>query len=139
MAPHDKIAAYLNDYELMNDRILWISTYAKKPPDKPAAFFKLKTKLVMIDYWSRNMRNDHFRSIVQNKLRVIGLIYRFIVKHRIHPINIKRLAPLRHYQCGNTIANEVGQGTRLRHEAVNTENQGKTGHRYSTNRRECCS
>ena len=40
------------------------------------------------------------------------------------------------HDAGNTVADHVGDGTRLRHEAVDTENQSKTGHRHVAHGRE---
>ena len=46
------------------------------------------------------------------------------------------LQPVTDHDAGNTVADHVGDGTRLRHEAVDTENQSKTGHRHVAHGRE---
>src|SRR2546423_3173756 len=59
---------------------------------------------------------------IEHPLGLVGICLRFIVELLAHAIDVERALPLRHNDGRNTIADQVGERARLRHEAVDPQN-----------------
>ena len=78
------------------------------------------------------MRDLDIRRVVKHQFREVSLVLGFVVKDGIQAFGIQCLDPFGDDQCRHAITNKVGQGTRFRHETVDTENQRQASYRHRT-------
>src|SRR5262245_51553510 len=74
---------------------------------------------------------------VADPLRLLRLGAGLVVEHLAHAVRIQRTLPARNDDRGNAIADDIGQGARLRHEAIDAQDQRDAGDRDGSNRGKC--
>ncbi len=71
---------------------------------------KRPAKDLFIVYWSASVRTSHvFGLSVEQHFRLLGFFRGLVVQACVHALNIKIPRPFGNYQCGNAIADQVGQ------------------------------